>query len=287
MVAKRSDYSADAVAAAHSVLLELARLLGEYQDAVVIVGGWVPELLISQSLHQHVGSLDVDIALDHRKLMEVGYKTILQLLLARGYQPSEQPFVFFRTIQLGEQTFEVEVDFLAGEYSGTARGHRTQKVQDMRPRKARGCDLAVSLATEVTLSGTLPGGGKDTTTVRVASIVPFLVMKAMALAGRLMEKDAWDIYYCIRYYPGGLDRLVDEFRPHLKHGLVQEALAKIGEKFASPQHVGPTHVADFEDLSNPEERELLQRDAFELVHALLTKLQILGNYDETQPKRTE
>ena len=106
MVAKRSDYSADAVEAAHSVLLELVRLLGEYQDAVVIVGGWVPELLISQSPHQHVGSLDVDIALDHRKLKEVGYKTILQLLLARGYQPSEQPFIFFRTVQLGEQTFD-------------------------------------------------------------------------------------------------------------------------------------------------------------------------------------
>ncbi len=177
-------------------------------------------------------------------------------------------------MQLGEQTIEVEVDFLAGEYSGTTRGHRTQKVQDLHPRKARGCDLAVNLATEVTLSGTLPGGGKDTATIRVASIVPFLVMKAMALAGRLMEKDAWDVYYCIRYYPGGLDRLADEFRPHLKHGLVQEAIVKIGEKFASPQHVGPAHVADFEDLSDPGERELLQRDAFELVQALLAKLQI-------------
>ena len=273
MVAKRSDYTVEAVEAARSVLLELSRLLGEYQDSVVVVGGWVPELLLSQAPHQHVGSIDVDIALDHRKLKEVGYKTILQLLLGRGYKPGDQPFIFFRTVQLGEQTFEVEVDFLAGEYSGTARGHRTQKVQDMRPRKARGCDLAVSLATEVTLSGTLPGGGKDTTTIRVASIVPFLVMKAMALAGRLMEKDSWDIYYCIRYYPGGLDRLVDEFRPHLKHGLVQEALAKIGEKFAYPQHVGPSHVADFEDLSDPEERAQIQRDAFEHVQELIARLQ--------------
>ena len=273
MVAKRSDYTTGAVEAAHSVLLELSRLLGEYQDSVVIVGGWVPELLLPQAPRRHVGSIDVDIALDHRKLKEVGYKTILQLLLARGYRPGEQPFIFFRTVQLGDQIFDVEVDFLAGEYSGTARGHRTQKVQDMHPRKARGCDLAVSLATEVTLSGILPGGGKDTATLRVASIVPFLVMKAMALAGRLMEKDSWDIYYCIRYYPGGLDRLVDEFRPLLNHGLVQEALAKIAEKFASPQHVGPVHVADFEDLSNPVEREQLQRDAFERVQALINELQ--------------
>jgi hypothetical protein len=178
MVAKRSDYTVEAVEAARSVLLELSRLLGEYQDSVVVVGGWVPELLISQAPHQHVGSIDVDIALDHRKLKEVGYKTILQLLLARGYQPSEQLFIFFRTVQLGEQTFDVEVDFLAGEYSGSTRGHRTQKVQDMRPRKARGCDLAVSLATEVTLSAHAEGLSKGVLTVRTPAL-PLIQLREM------------------------------------------------------------------------------------------------------------
>ncbi len=125
MVAKRSDYTVEAVEAARSVLLELSRLLGEYQDSVVVVGGRVPELLLSDAPYQHVGSIDVDIVLDHRKLKEVGYKTIMQLLMGRGYKPSEQPFIFFRTVQLGEQTIDVEVDFLAGECSGTTRGHRT------------------------------------------------------------------------------------------------------------------------------------------------------------------
>ncbi len=273
MVVKRSDYTAEAVEAARSVLLELSHLLGEYQESMVIVGGWVPQLLLSQAPRQHVGSFDVDVALDHRSLREIGYKTIGQLLSSRGYRQGEQPFTFFRTVQMGEKTFEVEVDFLAGEYSGTNRAHRTQKVQDLRPRKARGCDLAVSLATEVSLSGTLPDGGSDTTVVRVASIVPFLVMKAMALAGRLMEKDAWDIYYCIRYYPGGVNQVAEEFRPHLGNRLVQEALAKISEKFASPNHVGPKHVADFEDVSDPDERARYQRDAFERVNALISKLQ--------------
>ncbi len=272
MVTTRRDYTAEAVEAARSVLLELAHLLGEYQESVVIVGGWVPQLLLDRAPLQHLGSLDVDVALDHRSLREVGYKTIMQLLLARGYHQGEQPFIFFRTVQLGERTFEVEVDFLAGEYAGTARAHRTQKVQDMRPRKARGCDLAVSLATEVTLSGTLPGGGKDTATLRIASIVPFLVMKAMALSGRLMEKDAWDIYYCIRYYPGGMNKLVEEFQPHLKNSLVQEALAKIDEKFASPEHIGPKQVADFDDNSDPEARALIKRDAFERVNTLISRL---------------
>jgi len=266
---KRYALSAAAVEAARSVLLELTHLLGEYQDGIVVVGGWVPQLLLSQAGKQHVGSLDVDVALDHQLLQEAGYKTIMQLLRLRGYRQGEQPYIFYRSVHAGGRGIEVEVDFLAGEYAGSTSRHRTQKVQDMQPRKARGCDLAIELATEVSLSGTLPDGGRDSAIIRVASIVPFLVMKAMALAGRLREKDAWDIYFCVRNFPGGLDQLVEEFRPHLGHSLVQEALTKMGEKFASPDHIGPKHVADFEDPANLQERAFLQRDAFERVHALI------------------
>lgn len=273
MVIKRTDYTAEAVEAARSVLLELAHLLGEYRESMVIVGGWVPQLLIPQAPRSHIGSLDVDIALNHRTILEGNYKTIQQLLLSRGYRPAEQPFMFFRTVQIEERSYEVEVDFLAGEYSGTARGHRTQIVQDIRPRKARGCDLAINLATETSVDGALPGGGKDSTRVRVASIVPFLVMKAMALDGRLMEKDAWDVYYCVRYYPGGMDCLVNEFTPHLGSGLVREAMAILAKKFESPEHIGSKHVADFEEITDPEERALIQRDAYERVNALLSRLE--------------
>jgi hypothetical protein len=272
MVTKRTDYTAEAVEAAHSVMLELTRLLGEYQEGIVIVGGWVPELLLSGAGHLHTGSLDVDLALNQHTLGEVGYKTILQLLLSHSYHQGKQPFIFFRTVQVGNTSYEVEVDFLAGEYASTARSHRTQNVQDMQPRKARGCDMAFTDPTEITLSGTLPEGGKDTVRIRVASIAPFLVMKAMALASRLMEKDAWDIYYCIHNYPGGIQKLAEEFRPLLKNKLVQEALANIAEKFASPEHVGPKHVADFEEITDVDERALLQRDSYERINALLALL---------------
>jgi len=172
MVTKRTDYTAEAVEAARSVMLELTRLLGEYQEGIVIVGGWVPELLLSGPGHPHTGSLDVDLALDHNTLGELGHKTILQLLLSHSYHQGEQPFIFFRTVHVGSNTYEVEVDFLAGEYAGTARSHRAQKIQDMQPRKARGCDLAFTRAAKITLRGTLPEGGKDSVHIRVASIAP-------------------------------------------------------------------------------------------------------------------
>jgi hypothetical protein len=97
-------------------------------------------------------------------------------------------------------------------------------------------------------------------------------MKGMAIASRLMEKDAWDIYYCLRYYPGGIQKLTREFQPILKNKLTSEALDNIAQKFASPEHVGPKHVADFEEATDPETRALLQRDAYERVHDLLAKV---------------
>lgn len=263
------DYTAEAVEAARSVILELTHLLGAYRDRIVLIGGWVPPLLFPHVASHHVGSVDMDLALDHRKLADAGYRTIRRSLLARGYVEGSQPFIFLRRVVIGGRTVTVEVDLLAGEYGGTGRGHRTQRVQDVRPRKARGCDLAFENPVEIHLEGTLPGGGKDSGTVRVASIVPFLVMKGIALADRMKAKDAWDIDFCLTHYPGGLGALALEFRPHLKQGIVLEALRSIGEKFASPDHYGPRACAEFENLTDREDRAIRQRAAYERVADLL------------------
>ncbi len=42
----RTDYNSIAVDAAHSVLLEIVHVLSEYRDHIVLVGGWVPHMLI-------------------------------------------------------------------------------------------------------------------------------------------------------------------------------------------------------------------------------------------------
>lgn len=272
MVDTRTDYSPDEVAAARSVMLELVRLLGEYRDDMVIVGGWVPELLLPAAQTKHIGSTDVDVALDHRRITEAGYQTIREHLLRHGYVEGKQPFIFFREVRVGGRPITVKVDFLAGEYGGEGRSHRTQPVQDIAARKARGCDLALEMNTRVRIDGRLPGGALDSAHVRVASVVPFIVMKGMALYDRLKAKDAWDIYFCLVNSPGGLDALVQEFLPHVQHGLVVEGLTKIREKFLSPDHVGPRLVADFDELTDQDARDLRQRDAFERANYLLAKL---------------
>jgi hypothetical protein len=270
----RRDFTAEAVNAARSVLLELVHLLGGYRDHIVLVGGWVPTFLCPEPKEPHVGSMDVDLALDHRYLTDAGYRTIQQLLLDRGYEQGVQPFIFHRKVKVGSGEVSVEVDMIGGEYEGTGKTHRTQKVQDIRVRKARGVDLAFDDPIEVTIEGTLPEGGEDSVKVRVASIVPFIVMKGMVLVERLKEKDSWDIYYCLVNYPGGLNRLVEEFKPHIKHGLVKEGLEKLAKHFASLNSVGPAQVVNFQEMTDAQEMERVRRDAYERVRHLLEQLGI-------------
>lgn len=174
-----------------------------------------------------------------------------------------------------DQKVSVQVDLLSGQYGGTKKGLRHQRMQGIFARKAIGCDLAFEESIEVTVEGELPGGGKNSVKVCVASIVTFLVMKGMALTDRLKEKDAWDIYYCVKNYPGGLDSLANEFKPHTRNALVREGLEKISIQFASEGHIGSKFVADFEEATDPEERAFLQRDAYERVNYLLERLGIL------------
>lgn len=269
----RKDYQSKEVKAAHAVLLELTNLLGEYRDDIVLVGGWVPELLLSDPNNPHVGSTDVDLALNHKTLKEAGYRTIRQLLDSKGYRPGDQPFVFVRTVRLEDGSqLDVKVDFLSGEYEGTGKSHRHQKIQEIRARKARGCDLAFEKPVEIIIEGQMPNGGKNSACVRVAAIVPFLMMKAIALRDRLKEKDAWDIVYCIKRFPGGAESLAKEFLPHIKNKLVIEGVEILSEKFKSTEHLGCKSVADFEEVNDPDETARLKRDAFEQVNALLSFL---------------
>ena len=268
----RTDYNEIAVQAARSVLLELAHLLGEYREDMVLVGGWIPELLIPQSRERHVGSIDVDLALNH-KSARPGHRIIGEILLQHGYaQDKQQPFIFRKTVR-GQV---VQVDFLAGEYGGTGKSCRTQKALDMQPRKARGCDLAFQIEpAKVSVKGKLPDGAVDEVQVQVASVVPFLVMKGMVLEDRRKAKDAYDIYFVLHNFPGGVEAIVKAFKPHLKLALVQEGLKKIAGKFATLDHVGPRDVAEFdENTGSAEERTIRQRDAFEKVNFLLQEMGI-------------
>src|SRR5262249_17289646 len=117
-----------------------------------------------------------------------------------------------------------------------------------------------------------PGGGLDEAVVHLTDLPLSIVMKGFALS-RNEAKDAYDIYYMTKYYPGGIEELVQCFQPYLTNVLVRGGLQRIREKFRSPEHIGPKNVAD--EIEEEDGVIENRRDAFEQVNALLEKLGIL------------
>jgi len=264
------DYPEDAVAACRAVLVEVMTVLGPYREAAVLVGGWVPQMSFPDA--GHVGSLDIDLALDEDQISDEQYASILECLRKAGYRPGPESNQFEREVLSAQGTpLTIRLDLLAAEYGGTGKSRRHQTIQGLKARKARGAELAFLLWKKLTLIGSLPDGGNNSVTVRVAQIVPFLVMKGVALFDRLKQKDAYDIHFCLRHHPGGIRALVEEFEPWLKHGLVKEGLAKIRAKFESVDAIGPVWAAEFIEAQG-EDFEIARRDAFERVQALLDAL---------------
>jgi hypothetical protein len=57
----------------------------------------------------------------------------------------------------------------------------------------------------------------------------------------------------------------------INHGVVQEALLNMGQKFETIDHWGPTAVANFYEIEDADERLRIKRRTFEVVQDFLNK----------------
>jgi hypothetical protein len=259
-------------------------VLRAYRDALVLVGGWVPYFLLQRGRRAgdpfvHVGSIDIDLAVDPSAIDEAGYATIAELLEVRGYRPAENrrgraiPNSFERTASspITRKPYLIRVDFLTPlEVQGPA-GHYVPLQDTLLARKVKGCEAAFRYQTTITLEGALPDGGTLSVPLRMADLVGSLVMKGIVLGERYREKDAYDVYALLAHLDGGPKGAAEALRPHLGDPLVQEGLQGIRSAFASREANGPSWVAAF--LGSPlvaSEHQRLVTEAFMIVHEFTT-----------------
>ena len=276
-------YGPGVTSASRAVLLELMALLRAYQEALVLVGGWVPYFLLERERRPddgfiHVGSIDIDVAVDPAKVSEAHYATIVELLTSRGYRPATDRRGGARLTSYERslcspatgKPYTIRVDFLTSPVEGTRPHPPHLAVQDdLLARKMRGCEAAFRHQTVVRLSGALPEGGTMTVPIRMADVVGLLTMKGIVLGERYREKDAYDIYALAAHYQRGPRDVASLIRPHLEDPLVREAMASIRDAFARREAHGPAWVAAF--LVSPvfaAERERLVTEAFMVVSEL-------------------
>lgn len=281
------QYQQDQTEISLSMLLEVIDALKGYGSDVVVVGGWAPYFLLqkhgSDQAAHHVGSLDGDLALNFNSIPEDKYETILETLQRLGYaqrknaQGKAIPASFEKTINVGETPFTMQVNFLAGEYGGTAKNHRHQKVQDILAHKGRGTDLVFDNYYKEEIQGRFPNGAEVRVTLFVANELAVFAMKGVAIGQRTKAKDYYDVYMIAKHLDGGPTALGKRLGAFKGNKVIVEAAENVRRYFDSPKGLGPTSVAEFEGEDDPETREILQRDVYEVV-AL-----VLAEFDKAEP----
>jgi hypothetical protein len=269
---QREDYSDRQVEAARRVLVDLGQVLAAFADCMVVVGGWTPDLLMPEAEEPHVGSIDVDLALDATKLSEGRYAELLKLLLdTRRYRPGEKDFQLIVAVDLedGDKPVQVEVEFLAPK-EVKLKKNKPKLLPDFRVLRADGCGVAFHAPVALKLDGRNVRGATNKVRLRVVSLPDFLVMKAYALGGRDKPKDAYDLCYCLANVPEGMEALAMDWKARAKEKEVTKAVEILREKFATVESFGPQQLVEFHADQDVETRVMQARRAFELVKKFLS-----------------
>lgn len=270
-----NEYDDRTSAAVKSVIVEIGQILGSFQGKFAIVGGAVPWLLLEDAEMAHVGTLDVDVGLDAEALQDGEYAKLVESLQAHGYEQNIdlRKFQLVRTVPSkdGGDDIKVVVDFLMPREAVITK-NKPPLIDGFAVIKADGTEIALEHFEIIKVKADMPNGGTNSVRIAVASIPALLAMKGFAINGRDKPKDAYDIYYCIRHYPEGLDALALATAPLLENEKAVEGYGFIAEKFEEYEGYGPTCVRRFlENSENIGEQtpDQIQQDAFGQVTAWL------------------
>lgn len=275
-----SDYEDRTTRAVKSVLVEIGQVLGSFKGKFAVIGGAVPWLLLENEDMPHVGTLDVDLTLDAEALAkDAEYAGLVDALIAAGYEQRQdhKRFQLVRKVEVADEPpIDIVVDFLMPRHADVVK-NTPPIISDFAVQRADGADLALKFYQLVAIDGSMPDGGRNRVEIAVASIPALLAMKGFAIQNRNKRKDAYDIYYCVKNYPGGFEALAEDCRPLLEVEGGTQGYKCIAEKFEAFDTFGPTSVRRF-----VEESEILgdrspdewQQDAFGQVDAWLRALGI-------------
>lgn len=273
-----NDYDNRTTEAVKSVLIEIGQILGSFAGKFAVVGGSVPWLLLRESDTPHVGTRDVDLSLDAEALADGEYARLVDTLRGQGYQQGNdlRRFQLKRTVPARDagRDIDVVVDFLMPRDVKIAR-NAPPLISEFAVQPAHGAELALQFSESVVLDGEMPDGGKNSVCIVVASIPALLAMKGYAIDGRMKRKDAYDIYYCVRNFPGGLTALVAATSPLLDVETARQGYDLISNKFRDVDDFGPTSVRIFvegSDALGDRTPDQWQQDAFGQVDVWLTRL---------------
>jgi hypothetical protein len=292
-----TEYTPEALQACEKALRTILTKIGTWGQEVYLIGGLVPRYLVGDPQGDsapHVGTTDLDLVIGITITTEDRevYKTLQANLKHAHFAPArsqvtgnELSFCWTREVD----GFHVFLEFFCpvgdGKPGEIYRNPETSTTENIGSKisaiRTHGAELVAMDFLTVTLKGELldHGGIQEGVAARVANLLPFLVLKALALEGRDKDKDGYDIVWTLASFPGGVESVLERIgqSPALSQPAVQEAIASLRKNFISESHRGPAQYARFLQSSNDEDQRLrLRRYAFGTVRNFLERWEAHG-----------
>lgn len=246
------------VLAARQLLQHVCEVLAPFRDDAILIGGWVPEIRFPDAIPGHVGSIDVDFAL---RASTAGHRQVVALLQKNGFRFGRAPYQFVKNMDVGGKSFPVRLDLLTSPQHHAA----VFDASSDSPFPAAGAELAFA-------DNSLEKIGD--VEVRVASIVPLIVMKAHAMLDRTKSKDAYDLVFCLENFPGGIPALAAQFAGVIDDPAIRDVLTKLQGMFRDEEARGPRDVVEVEEPMG-EARAIRKFAVFSVVDDFLHALRIV------------
>ncbi len=232
--------------------LYAATKLGDLTDEIVVVGGLVPALLISQKelpagASAYVGTMDLDLGLAFALINDERYQEISARLRRAGFEPdvNEEGKTTRQRWRISEPP--VTVDFLIETEDAEKRAGGLMNLErDFAAFIVPGLHLAFADREKITLHENTILGEEAKRDVWVCGPGAFVVLKAQAFHLRGENKDAYDLFYFLCNYGNGVGDIAARLGPLLKDGLARKAMDYLRSDFLNSNAVGPRRVAEFE-----------------------------------------
>lgn len=275
----RAQYSPEALAACEKALRTILTKVGPWGGRLTLIGGMAPRYLVGDlpaEIPEHVGTTDLDIVVGVTLSTEEeeAYRTLQQNLKDAQFAPSRNPDTGQEETFRWERQVDgvrVQLEFFCPVGTGKPGQLLRNPGRNVGSRisavRTRGAELAGLDYITVTLAGELldHAGIQEGVAVRVANLLPLLVLKAYAIDERDKAKDSYDVVWILNAYKQGPRSAVEDIAksPVLAHPDVPIAINHLKNHFLTPEHRGPSQYAIFElrDTDDDDERARLRRFA--------------------------
>jgi len=225
-------YSSLHLARLKDVLVELSVGFGSIWKSFYLVGGLVPNLLVTNKLpylKEYLGTLDIDLAVEfavdkrsdflgfYKKIRALGFE---KQKTSDGIEAMSHAFVRHKG---GYES--IELDLIANDNFDPKADKLVEITQDIEAVKFRG----VYLVFEDFIRRYIKSKNGTNVEIKIPNVIPFLTLKLFAYldAENRLAKDVFDIWYTLVNFEDGPDSVKKELLKYKGNPDVEDAFGSI------------------------------------------------------------